>query len=155
MKLSPTFEARFWAKVKKGKRGECWLWQGATGRNGYGRMWTASRPAGGVCVDAHRLAWYVAHGSWPTLYVLHRCDNPPCCNPAHLFAGTQRDNRADCVAKGRSNRGERHGQAVLTKDIVREIRASKERTYVIAARLGVTWSCVDDARKRKSWAWLR
>lgn len=77
----------------------CWPWTRGRHKAGYG------------CVSgrwyAHRLAYEIARGPIPTgLHVLHRCDNPPCCNPAHLFLGTAADNSADKVAKGRQSRGE-------------------------------------------------
>jgi hypothetical protein len=92
-----THAARFWAKAT---RGGCWLWQGYRDRDGYGhhhyngRRWRA-----------HRLAWTLARGPIPGgLYVCHRCDNPPCVNPAHLELGTQKENIGDCLAKGRFKR---------------------------------------------------
>ena len=75
----------------------CHEWTKATNRKGYGRIWS-----NGETVYTHRLAWELSHGWVPDdLQVLHRCDNPPCCNPAHLFLGTNADNMADKVAKGR------------------------------------------------------
>ncbi len=61
-------------------------------------------------VSAHRFSWTLANGPIPDgLFVLHRCDNPPCVRPDHLFLGTQLDNRRDCVQKIRTATGERHG----------------------------------------------
>jgi hypothetical protein len=71
----------------------CHVWTSTLATGGYGR----------VLVSAHRLAWELAHGPIPDgLLVLHRCDNPPCCNPEHLFLGTVADNMADKTAKGRA-----------------------------------------------------
>ena len=73
---------------------ECWEWRGLRDKHGYGRK--------GPYKTTHRLAWEWANGPVPAgMCVLHRCDNPPCCNPDHLFLGTQADNLADMVAKGR------------------------------------------------------
>ena len=85
---------RFWAKVDK--TGECWLWTGAN-VGGYGHI-----NIGGRMVRSHRLSYEWANGPIPKgLVVCHRCDTPACVNPAHLFAGSQRDNHKDCYVKGR------------------------------------------------------
>jgi hypothetical protein len=89
----------FWARVRCGNPDECWPWQGAKSDQGYGRV----SGFGLRNVGAHRIAFGLTHG-WDAIsavFVLHRCDNPPCCNPAHLFAGTAQDNALDMVAKGR------------------------------------------------------
>jgi hypothetical protein len=84
---------RFWAKVKVTEY--CWLWTGAL-RNGYGRF--GSPPYR----YAHRVAWELTNGSPGDLKVLHKCDNPKCVRPDHLFLGTQRDNIRDRAQKGRT-----------------------------------------------------
>lgn len=106
------------------KSNDCWIWTAGTTRNGYGTMRISThgrrRQEG-----AHRIAWLVFRGPIPDgLIVCHKCDNPPCCNPDHLFLGTYQDNTLDCVAKGRKNppRGERSGKAILNEAQVREIR---------------------------------
>ena len=92
------YEEKFWAKVDK--TSVCWNWTGATTRSnkkGYGQ---ASR--NGAVVLSHRLSWEIINGPISKdLLVLHRCDNPLCVNPAHLFLGSQSDNMKDCIAKGR------------------------------------------------------
>lgn len=96
--------AVFWSRVNKDGPTQphmdtpCWVWGGATIHRRYGRTpWMGSKSEG-----AHRIAYQLAHGAVPVgLIVLHRCDNPPCCNPAHLWSGTQADNVADMIAKGR------------------------------------------------------
>lgn len=100
--MIPSLEARFWAKVQKGGTDECWLWTGTRG-HGYGRI----RTVGKRFARAHRIAYALTHGDPGPLLVCHKCDTPLCCNPAHLFLGTNLDNSLDRNAKHRS-RG-RHG----------------------------------------------
>lgn len=86
---------RFFAKVRKTNR--CWIWVGHRTRDGYGYFSIRKQ-----MILAHRYAWTYFHQEIPKeLSVLHRCDNPPCVNPKHLFLGTQRDNMMDMIAKGR------------------------------------------------------
>ncbi len=89
--------ARFWAKVDIGAPDKCWEWQASCNPAGYGGFQFNGRFG-----KAHRAAWELANGPIPEgICVLHRCDNPPCCNPAHLWLGTYADNHRDAVAKGR------------------------------------------------------
>lgn len=94
-------EERFWSKVDRSGDG-CWEWQ-AKSRSpfGYGVMRIGGTP--GRLVGAHRLAWQYTNGPIPEgLCVLHDCDNPPCCNPAHLHLGTKGDNATEKVERGRA-----------------------------------------------------
>lgn len=87
---------RFWAKVKSGEPTECWPWIAGTSQ-GYGRIRMRT-----LTLYSHRVAYYLHYGvDTRGQFVLHRCDNPPCCNPSHLFLGTQADNMQDMVRKGR------------------------------------------------------
>jgi hypothetical protein len=94
--LSP-LELRFWSKVDRRGPEECWPFS-RVHDPGYGQFWlTPTQPVG-----AHRMAWELTNGPVPAgAYVLHRCDNRPCCNPGHLFLGTHQDNMDDMVHKGR------------------------------------------------------
>lgn len=96
-----TFEARFWAKVAVAGPDECWEWTASKTQHGYGQIMVTASPR--KITRAHRAAWVLTCGPVPDgMVVCHRCDNPGCCNPAHLFVGTQLDNIADMVAKGRN-----------------------------------------------------
>lgn len=97
---------QFWARVNRTGDG-CWEWTGSTNkqRGGYGRVTYAGRS-----MRTHRLAYELAYGIDPgEAMVLHRCDNPPCCRPEHLFLGTNDDNMRDMREKGRSAVGNRNG----------------------------------------------
>lgn len=86
---------RFWAKVAKKGKDECWEWLSVTSHDGYGRLWFRGRFSG-----AHRFSWMIHNETIPAgLYVLHKCDNPICVNPNHLFLGTNTDNMRDRVSK--------------------------------------------------------
>ena len=93
-----TLAARFWSKVDRDETG-CWTWLGAKTALKYGQI-----ELDGRSIYAHRVSWELANGPIPSgLQVLHRCDNPPCVRPDHLFLGTQRDNITDMANKGRAS----------------------------------------------------
>jgi hypothetical protein len=99
-------DQKFWDRLSP--NGECREWSGSRDPRGYGRVgWR------GKVVLTHRLAWELAHGAIPSgLLVLHHCDNPPCCEPSHLFIGTQSDNIQDMLAKGRGPWGHAGTRAI-------------------------------------------
>lgn len=146
---------RFWAKVARGAENECWEWQGTRSGNGYGRL-ARSRKGPEY---AHRLSWEYTHGAIPKgMYVLHRCDHRPCCNPAHLFLGTHQDNMDDMARKGRATGrglpGEQGSNARLTWSQVNSIRerfARGESKVELAREHGVTRTNVHWIVTGKSW----
>ena len=111
---------RLWSRVEKLPSG-CWEWQGYRGPRGYGQIGLGRRGDG--ITSTHRAAWIVAHGDIPACAVVrHRCDNPPCCNPAHLELGTHQDNSDDKVARRRQARSATLPHTRLTDEQVCEIR---------------------------------
>ncbi len=145
---------RFWAKVDRRGPDECWPWTGSTRRKGYGKI---RRPgADGGWVSAHHVAWELVHGPVPDgKQVLHRCDNPPCCNERHLFLGDNDANVADKVAKGRQCSGVRNGQAKLDETRVLAIRrrhTAGEGIKPLARAYGVSPRTVQFIVRHQTWA---
>ena len=124
---------RITARIQKSEG--CWAWLGAHTSRGYGETWLANR-----FYTTHRLMYEVAYGPIPDgLDVCHTCDNPGCCNPAHLFLGTPSENGKDASRKGRLRipiiRGVSHCGAKFTAEQVREIRRAKAETGVTVTEL--------------------
>lgn len=132
--------ARFWDNVRTGAASECWEWKRSRLPKGYGLVRLSQPRRRGY---AHRIAWELENGPIPEgLHVLHSCDNPPCCNPAHLRVGTNVDNIRDKVIRGRTSRlhGERCGMAKLTNADVQLIRLAAETLPVSIEQLATAWS---------------
>lgn len=146
--------ARFWRKVKIASRDECWPWTASKFSYGHGCFGIKTQ-----IFKASRIAYYLATGIDPgSFMVLHSCDNPSCCNAAHLTKGTTQQNTVDRVCRGRGAvglkngaythpdrrpRGEGSGMAKLTNDIVRHIKsraALGERGAVLAREFGISKS---------------
>jgi hypothetical protein len=152
-------KARFWSKVKKGPG--CREWTGSRSQLGYGFVNRTLYTTG----FAHRFSWILKHGKIPRgLFVLHKCDNPPCVNPKHLFLGTQRDNVLDMLVKGRARlwdapRGELQGLSKLTSAKVKIIR----KTYVprvisqrrLAAKYKLSQSSIGAMLRRETWTHVK
>ena len=125
----------------------CWIWMGSVLPKGYGHS---------ALGRSHRVAWTAFKGPIPAgLWVLHTCDVPACCNPDHLFLGTNQDNIDDKVRKGRARSGSIFGAdnpaAVLTDSLVREIRQSPDGSRKLARRLGVSVAAVRRVKRRLTW----
>jgi hypothetical protein len=139
----------------KGGVGGCWTWIGpimkATPANPRGLPYGRFRFSGRA-VLAHRLAWELRNGPIPAgMAVLHRCDNPKCINPEHLFTGTQEANVADRNDKLRHAHGVTHGSAKLDDEKVRQIRREAKSDSEWASLFSVTKSTVRHARNRLTW----
>ena len=117
---------KFWSKVERRDNVECWLWLGAYDKDGYGQIWDGHAEK---MKRAHRVSAEVHHGAAHNRVVIHSCDNPSCCNPAHLSYGSHQDNCADKVAKARQAKGEAQGHSKLTEAQVAEIRRRASEGY--------------------------
>jgi hypothetical protein len=159
---------RFWGRVKKGKG--CWLWQGYKDKKtNYG--FVNARRLLGAPTTAQRVAWMLTNGPITDgLHVLHKCDNPPCVRPSHLFLGTQQDNNEDRDRKGRVARGDRNGSRTrpdrravgercgssrMTEKRVRRLRRAyatgRWNQRQLAARYGISQQQVSTITSRKHW----
>lgn len=140
---------RFWTHVHKGAPGDCWIFKPQSKALRYRQLKVGGSRSPSL---AHRVSWELAHGHIPDgLVVCHRCDNPPCVNPAHLFLGTHKDNSQDMAHKGKSQRGERNTKAKLTADDVIAIRLSAKSGREIAKDYGIQPTQVSHIRLRKQW----
>lgn len=176
--LSERLRARFWQKIEKAGPDDCWLWRGTLSPKGYGIF---ARKG----YRAHRISFFISTGTDPLgKLICHRCDNPPCVNPAHLFMGTDLDNLTDMAAKGRARncamlhpemmaRGERNGRnlhrerypigeahpdAKLTEAQVREILkkgAARIPRRALALEYGCTLFNIEAILYRRTWKHLR
>lgn len=141
----------FWQRVNTD--GECWTWTAATGRGGYGVLRANNKQQ-----RAHRYSYELHYGPVPNgLWVLHRCDNPPCVRPDHLFLGTVRDNVADMDAKGRrvAPAGTANTMAKLTEsDIltIRKLVAEGIPQKELSAIYGVSRGTISLAVNRLTWS---
>ena len=144
---------RFWRRVKRGAQTECWEWQGGMFSDGYGAFTMDKRAR-----KAHRVAWELENGPIPHgLVICHRCDNPACVNPSHLFPGTWAENSHDRDTKGRTCRtpGSERWSSKLTEAIVLDIRARyiprKVTLQQLADEYGVCMQLISQIVNRKIW----
>ena len=145
---------RFWGRVSpEDPVTGCRVWTlSLFAQTGYGQVRIA-----GKARTAHRVAWELTHGPIPPgIFVLHKCDNRPCCNPDHLFLGTQADNVDDMTAKGRSRRrnGPTHPSAKLTAATVVEARKrveAGESIRAVARSLGMSHTAMRKVIDGRTW----
>ena len=149
---------RFWAKVDKLGDGGCWTWTASTDTCGYGSIGLSNQR---LCVRAHRVSWVIENGEIPNgKYVLHRCDNPACVNPDHLFLGDQKDNMKDMIEKGRGydRLGSGNPNNILSEDDVVDIcklLSDDEYSAVeVAEMFFVSQHVVSQINTGKNWSWL-
>jgi len=159
---------RFWPKVSK--TDDCWNWIGALDQHGYGRL-----NVNGKSEKATRVAWSICNGSWPSMQILHTCDNPGCVRFDHLYQGMPADNARDMTERRRhwsfrnpddhlahmrrmrrcvnplNHSGEKSHRAKLTWGIIRTIRTSSESGVKLAGQYFVTTTTICDIRKGRTW----
>ncbi len=144
--LESELESEFWKRVEKlANESGCWIWTGSLKTTGYGKL---------ADLYAHRLSYKIHYGEIGDLWVLHHCDTPCCVNPNHLFLGTVADNTKDAAKKGRMRRGEAQHKAVLTENLVREIRTLSNgglSSRKIAKKFGVGRSTIKHVLKGTTW----
>lgn len=157
---------RFWKKVNKDGSipahmphlGKCWEWTASTKPFGYGQFNLKTKT-----LNAHKISWELINGDTNGLHVLHKCDNPRCVNPLHLFLGTDADNKKDMVSKGRQasidktvHRGESNGYHKLTAGQVRDIRSRNVsgfgRKAQLAREFGISQSTLGRIISGKAWS---
>lgn len=154
-------ESRFWEKVNRSAENDCWHWQSQIAWNGYGTFYFKDYKN----TRAHRLALalYLDKSLESYEWVLHHCDNRPCCNPRHLYLGNRSDNMRDAVRRGRWasrakgntwTKGELNGRSKLTFDQIKVIRISIDEGYTnkqIGQTFGVSPSTISLIRCNKRW----
>ena len=151
-----SLKERFLGKVNKNGPNGCWIWTGACNSEGYGNIGVENRTE-----KAHRVSWELYNGKIPKgLCICHKCDNPKCVNPEHLFLGTNQDNTDDMIQKGReANReGEKNPKSKLTEEIVLWVRSEydtgKYTMKQLAEKCNVIQSTIGKIINRKSWKHL-
>ena len=147
-----TKKERFLEKVEKKSYG-CWEWAASLDKAGYGVFGIES----GKPIGAHRYSYALHYGAFKkSLFVLHKCDNPKCVNPDHLFLGTHQDNMDDMVRKGRQNslKGEDSPACKITKEIALNILNSELSHSKTAEKYGVSKSSVAAIKAKRMWRHL-
>jgi hypothetical protein len=167
MDITRKIKNRFWSKVNITQDGQCWNWNASINRSGYGQFWLDDKMR-----LAHRIAFAIYNNDLSIIYntknyhkcnntfkcILHKCDNKKCCNPNHLFIGTNADNIKDKINKNRQQhmRGSSNGYSKLKENDILEIR----KNYIprknggmifLAKKYNVSTTNICDIIKRKTW----
>lgn len=130
----------FWGRVRIAGPDECWMWTGYKNNMGYGQYAVFPNPPQG----SHRIAYALKNGGIPAgINVCHKCDNPLCCNPTHLFLGSQKDNIRDMGAKGRHATGPRNGNSKMSPETIAAIRSDYANGGISLKGLGRKHGCSD------------
>lgn len=160
-----TLEVRFLSKILKKGNNDCWLYTGFKDKDGYGKISgygdLVNNNSHSISVHRYSFWFYKLKDtvSWEDFraskkYVCHTCDNPSCCNPEHLFLGTEKDNTQDMIKKGRrhNNKGEKHGKnnKLSNKDVI-EIYESSGLQKDLAIKYGVTFQMISRIKRHKAW----
>ena len=148
--MSPNDKERFWSKVDIKSEEECWEWKESTNSDGYGNFSIGDRE-NQQKLFAHRVAKTLSMGKdiEEGKLVLHACDNPPCCNPEHLFVADHQTNMDDMVAKDRSAIS--FGRAKIDWDVVDYIRNSDIPGSQLSKELDLSKGSISDIRNNKTW----
>lgn len=149
-KMSPNDKERFWSKVDIKSEEECWPWKESTSPEGYGKFSVGGRENQHK-LNSHRVAKTLSMGKEieEGKLVLHACDNPPCCNPEHLFVADHQTNMDDMVSKNRSAIS--FGSAKTNWDTVNYIRNSNRSNNELVDELKLSKSTISDIRNNKTW----
>lgn len=152
MRHPPTMPISEKLRIHSRRDGDCLVWTRYCHTGGYGYM----RIKGRACF-VHRLAWELMNGPIPKgLWVLHKCDNPPCFNVNHLFLGSHIDNERDKINKNRQAIGSRHGRSKLTEEDVISIRNNYANNtvsqYLLAKKYGVCQAQISNIIRKKKWS---
>lgn len=146
---SQPLRKRFFSKVEK-KPNDCWEWVGSKLKSGYGKM----RDTDQKTRPATHISWFLKTGEYPTLFMCHKCDNPSCVNPGHLFEGTHTDNMRDAVKKKRTVSGDKSHFAILKADQVVKIKQSLEKGCTLTSlglEYGVHYSTIGKIKSGDNW----
>jgi len=146
--LRERFDAQYEPVTESG----CWIWTGSLSSRGYGTIKHKYKTK-----SAHRVSYELHHGEIQEgKVVCHKCDNPSCVNPSHLYAGTLSDNARDKVKRNRCNptRGTKNPRAKLNNEQVLTIFRSKENGSILADAYGVSRTTVSEIKSGRKWGWL-
>lgn len=144
---------RLWAKTEKRGPDDCWEWQGWRHPFGHGQIGRGRRSDG--LAYTHVVAWEITNGPVPAgAYVCHRCDNPACVNPGHLFLGDHAANMKDMLAKRRNSFGERHATKLKDADVeaIRKALMAGVTQQLLANQFGVSRSMIGMIGRHQRWA---